>query len=140
MKNLFSRSNKFKTVTFGEDEKKTVKIRKITVGQWKELFEVVHSLPQLIISIYLAKPDERLGYLMVTMGEALGDITRIVSTLTGIDEKWIVDNASADQLLSFLVETAELNNFGELLKNAQSVLSLNDWTILPKTMIQSAKE
>lgn len=139
MANLFSRKNKINTVTFGDDDKKTVKIRKITVGQWKELFEVVNALPQLIISVYLAKPEERIGYIMVTLGEALEDIARIISTLTGIDEKWIVDNASADQIVAYLAEMAKYNNFGDLLKNVQSVLSLNEWTILPKAMIQSAE-
>lgn len=127
----FFRSNKStpapRGVTFGEgrDSKKSAPIRKITIAQWQELFGVINSLPQLLMSVLTAPPAQRAGYLIVALSESIDDITRVVAVLTGFDEEWIKENASGDELVAFFTETAKINNFGELIKNAQGVLKLS---------------
>lgn len=126
----FFRSNKStptRGVTFGEgrDTKKSAPIRKITIAQWQELFGVINSLPQLLMSVLTAPPAQRAGYLIVALSESIDDITRVVAVLTGFDEDWIKENASGDELITFFTETAKINNFGELIKNVQGVLKLS---------------
>lgn len=103
---------------------KTVEVRKITIAQWRELFGVVYSLPQLIIGVLGTNPDERAAYLVVALEQSLEEISHIVSVLTGIDSEWIENNASLDELVAYFAAAAKVNNFSDLLKNVQSVLSL----------------
>lgn len=122
-----NRSTKNQSVTFGEgrDNPKSAQIRKITIAQWQELFGVINSLPQLLMSVVSAPPAQRAGYLVVALRESVEDITQIVALLTDIDAEWIKQNASGDELFSFFAETAKVNNFGELIKNVQGVLKLS---------------
>ncbi|WP_178023018.1 hypothetical protein [uncultured Paenibacillus sp.] len=127
----FMRSNKPEpinknTVTFGAggDDPRTVKVRKIVVGQWLELFGAVQSLPQLIIGALGARPEERAAYVVVAIEQSLEEVVRVVSILTGLDTEYLIKNAAADEVFEFFMETAKVNNFGDLLKNVQSVLSL----------------
>lgn len=103
---------------------KSVKVRKITVAQWREMLAVVETLPQLVLTVATAAPSERLPYLIVAIEKSISDIVNVVSVLTELDAEWIENNASVDELVSFFVETVRVNNFGELLKNARSALSL----------------
>lgn len=114
-------------ITFGtgRDNPKVVPVRKITIAQWQELFGVIQLLPQLLISVMSAPQSERTGFFVVALQESLEDILRIVALLTGLEEEWLHDNASLDELVAFFTETAKVNNFGELLKNVQGVLKLS---------------
>lgn len=102
---------------------KSVKIRKITVAQWRELFTVIETLPQVLLTIITAAPAERLPYLVVAIEKSISDVVNVVSVLTELDADWIENNASVDELVTFFVETARVNNFGEMLKNVRGVLT-----------------
>lgn len=102
---------------------KSVKVRKITVAQWRELFTVIESLPQLLITVATAPPAERLPFLIVAIEKSLSDVVNVVSVLTGLDADWIENNAGVDELVAFFVETARVNNFGEMLKNVRGALN-----------------
>ncbi|WP_438432334.1 hypothetical protein [Gorillibacterium sp. sgz500922] len=114
-------------VTFGEGqtEAKTVPIRKITVGQWQELFTVIESLPQLVLTVLSAPPEDRAGYFVIALRESLGEGLSVVALLSGLDKDWLRGHASLDEVVAFFTATAKANNFGALLKNAQSVLNLS---------------
>jgi hypothetical protein len=103
---------------------KRVPVRKITVGQWQDLFGVIHTLPQLLISVMTAPASERAGYLVIALKESLEDVLNVVAMLTDTDADWLRENAALDELVAFFAETAKVNNFGELLKNVQGVLKL----------------
>lgn len=103
---------------------KSVKVRKITIAQWRELFTVIETLPQLLITVTTAAPADRLPMLVVAIEKSLGDIVNVVSVLTEIDAEWIENNVGVDELITFFVETARVNNFGALLKNVQGALNL----------------
>ncbi|GAA0840463.1 hypothetical protein GCM10008915_35990 [Bifidobacterium pullorum subsp. gallinarum] len=102
---------------------KAVKVRKITIAQWRELFTVIESLPQLLITVATAAPADRLPFLIVAVEKSLSDIVNVVSVLTELDAEWIENNAGVDELIAFFVETARVNNFGELLKNVRGALN-----------------
>lgn len=103
---------------------KSVKVGKITVAQWRELFTVVETLPQLLITVLTAPPADRLPMFVVAIEKSLTDVVNVVSILTGLDAEWIENNAGVDELTTFFVETARINNFGDLLKNVRGALSL----------------
>lgn len=103
----------------------TVEVKQITIAQWKQLFTVVETLPQLIISILGTKPDERAAYLVVALEQSLEEITHVVSVLTGIDAEYIEHNASITELVAYFTEVAKVNDFAGLLKNARGVLALS---------------
>ena len=130
---LFKRSDKLKeTLKIGE---KPVHVRKVTIAQWRELFDSIQAIPQLIISVITAPASERAGFFVLALRESFDDVVRVTSVLTGIDEDYIDKNASIDELLAYYTAMAKANNFGELLKNAQSVLV----TLRPKaTQAQGA--
>lgn len=102
---------------------KTVKVRKITIAEWRELFSVIDTLPQVILSVATAAPSERLPYLIVAIEKSITDVVNVVSVLTGFDAEWIEKNASVDELVEYFIATARVNNFGDLLKNARSALN-----------------
>lgn len=101
---------------------KRVPVRKITIAQWRELFSTINVLPQLLISVLSAPQSERAGYFVVAVRESLEDVTRITALLTGLEQEWIEQNGALDELAAFLLETAKVNNFAELLKNVRGVL------------------
>ena len=120
MRNLRSALLRSDTVKIGG---KSVKVGKITIAQWRELFTVVETLPQLLLTVTAAAPEDRLPYLVVAIEKSLSDVVNVVSVLTEIDAEWIENNAGVDELVTFFVETARANNFGQLLKNVRGALS-----------------
>ncbi|MMZ62136.1 hypothetical protein D1872_243270 [compost metagenome] len=103
----------------------TVEVKQITIAQWRQLFTVVETLPQLIISILGTKPDERAAYLVVALEQSLEEITHVVSVLTGLDAEYIEHNASITELVAYFTEAAKVNDFAGLLKNVRGVLALS---------------
>lgn len=103
---------------------KSVKVGKITVAQWRELFTVIETLPQLLITVLTSAPADRLPMFIVAIEKSLSDVVNVVSILTGLDAEWIEKNAGVDELTEFFVETARVNNFGDLLKNVRGALNL----------------
>lgn len=103
---------------------KSVKVGKITIAQWRELFSVVQALPQLLITVTTAAPADRLPFFLVAIEKSLADVVNVVSVLSGLEPEWVENNAGVDELVTFFVETARVNNFGDLLKNVQGALSL----------------
>ncbi|MFW5434356.1 hypothetical protein [Paenibacillus apiarius] len=117
---LFKRSDKHKSpLKIGD---KTVYARSIPVAQWRELFDSIQMIPQLLMSVITAAPQDRAGYFVVALRESFDDVVRVTSILTGIDEEYIEQNAALDQLVAFYNATAEANKFGEMLKNGRGVL------------------
>jgi hypothetical protein len=113
---LFKRSD---TVKIGE---KSVPVPKITIKKWRELFESIEMLPQLILSIFNVPATERAGYIVVVIRESFSEVVRVTSVLTGIDEEYIEEHATLNDLVAFYGATIKANDFGGLLKNVQGVL------------------
>lgn len=141
---LFKRSNK-QVPTPDKDEQtapseailkigdKTVHPRRITIALWRELFDSIREIPQLLISVLSAPPSERAGFLVFAVRRSFDDVVRVTSILTEIDVEYIEQNATIDELVAFYKATAEANNFGGLLKNGPSVLG----KILPNLVAET---
>jgi hypothetical protein len=116
LKNALRRKD---TLRLGE---KTVKIEKITPRQYKELFGLIGSIPNLIISVLQAPEGEYETYLLTALEVGLEDFIAVVSQLTGIDEEYLLDKAGLDELAEYLAKMAEYNNLAQTLKNVKSLL------------------
>jgi len=117
---LFQLKNKSsETLKIGD---KTVHVRKITIVQWRELFDSIQAIPQLIVTVVTAPASDKPAFFVMALRESFDDIVRVTSVLTGIDEDYIAKNASVDELVKYFAALARVNNFGELLKDAQSAL------------------
>ncbi|WP_162174494.1 hypothetical protein [Paenibacillus sp. FSL R7-269] len=101
-----------------------VKVRKVTIGQWRELYSVVGNLPQMLISVVTAPTDSRIPYLLAVVESAIDDVVNVVAVLTGLEPAWINENVSPDELMAYFVAVARVNDFGGLLKNVQGALKL----------------
>lgn len=119
---------------------KNVVVRKITVAMWRELFDSVQAMPQLLVTVMGAPAEDRTAYFMVAAREAFDDVVRVTSVLSGIDEEYIEQNASIDELVAFYKAVAERNNFAELLKNAKGVLGLAGMAGLRKVAVQPSED
>lgn len=128
MMQLFKRSDKAdipavdpSAVTLGGQ---AVKVRKVTIGQWRELFTVVGTLPQMLVSVMTAPAESRVSYMLAVMESAVDDVVNVVAVLTGLEPSWINENVSPDELMAYFVAVARVNDFGGLLKNVQGALKL----------------
>lgn len=101
-----------------------VRVRKVTIKQWRELFSVVGTLPQMLISVMTAPEDSRISYLLAVVEHALSDVVNVVSVLTDLEAEWIDENVAPDELMAYFIAVARVNDFGGLLKNVQSALKL----------------
>lgn len=103
---------------------KSVKVKKIVVEQWRDLFGAVHAIPHLILGLIERPLEERATFMLFALEQALDDVLDVVHTLTGFDKEWLEKNASLDELVAYFIAVAKMNNFAESLKNVQGVLSL----------------
>lgn len=107
------------TLKLGE---KTVNIEKITPRKYKELFGLIGAIPNLIINVMRAPEDQYETYLLMALEVGLEDFVTVVSSLTGIDADYLLDNAGLDELTEYLAKMAEHNNLAKTLKNVKSLL------------------
>lgn len=103
-----------------------VKVSKVTIGQWRQLYSVVGTLPQMLISVVTAPADSRVSYLLAVLESAIDDVVNVVAVLTGLEPAWIDENVSPDELMAYFVAVARVNDFGGLLKNVQGALKLTE--------------
>lgn len=113
--------------------KERVKVRKITVAEWKELFGAVNGLPALVVSVLTAPEKDRVSYLVVALQSALDEAVDIVAVLTGIDREYIEQHADAAQLTAYITAMVRENDFAAILKNVKGV-----WATVAPTTTPSA--
>lgn len=105
---------------------KLVKPRKVTPIVWKQLFEKLESLPAWIIQVALVhKQEEFPAYLAHLISISTDEVVKLTSILSGIDEKYIAENASIPEITAYISETAKMNDFSGALKNLKSLLPAN---------------
>ncbi|OZQ72381.1 hypothetical protein, partial [Paenibacillus sp. VTT E-133291] len=85
---------------------RTVKVRKVPVGQWRELFAAVNMLPELIMGVMSAPSENRVAYLFAFIEHALNDVVQVVSVLTGFEPEWIEANVAPDELMAYFTAVA----------------------------------
>ncbi|KYC94364.1 hypothetical protein B4102_3585 [Heyndrickxia sporothermodurans] len=116
LKNAMTNEN---TVYLGD---KKVDIKKLTPSLWKKLFETIDQLPGLIVQVLLAPKEDFYSYIISACDIAMDEVVRVVAVLSGIDEKYISENAGLDEIINYLAKTVKKNNLRDVIKNVKSLL------------------
>jgi hypothetical protein len=99
-----------------------VKIEKLTIAKWRELFATVDKLPGLIIQVLSAPQEDFYAYVVTALDMAFDEIAAIVSVLTGLDADYITNNVGVDELFEYLSKTVKRNRLEDVAKNVKSLL------------------
>jgi hypothetical protein len=103
---------------------KRVRIEKLTIAKWRQLFEVVDKLPGLIVQVLSAPSEDFYSYVIMALDIAFDEIALIVSVLTGLDADYITENVGVDELFEYLSRTVQRNRLDEVSKNVKSLLPM----------------
>jgi hypothetical protein len=101
---------------------KRVKIEKLTITKWRQLFETVDKLPGLIVQVLSVPQSDFYTYVITALDIAFDEIAQIVSVLSGVEVEYITDNVGVDELFEYLARTVKRNRLDDVLKNAKSLL------------------
>ena len=122
MLNIFKSNN----VALGDDEiylgDNRVKIEKLTIVKWRELFAVVDKLPGLIVQVITAPQTDFYSYVITALDLSLDEIANIVSVLSGLDVDYVKNNVGLDEMFEYLSRTVKKNRLDTVVKNVQSLL------------------
>jgi hypothetical protein len=120
--------NRFKSkiTTLNENEMhlgdKRVKIEKLTIVKWRQLFETVDKLPGLIVQVLSAPKEDFYTYVITALDLAFEEVAQIISVLSGLDVKYIEENVGVDELFEYLFRTVKRNRLEDVAKNVKSLL------------------
>ena len=101
-----------------------VKIEKLTIAKWRELFAVIDKLPGLIVQILSAPQDDFYAYVVAGLDIAFDEVANIVSVLTGLDADYIENNVGVDELFEYVSKTVKRNRLEDVAKNVKSLLPM----------------
>ena len=99
-----------------------VKIEKLTIAKWRELFAVIDKLPGLIVQILSAPQEDFYAYVVTGLDIAVEELAQIVSVLTGLEMDYIVNNVGVDELFEYMSKTVKRNRLEDVVKNVKSLL------------------
>ncbi|MFZ7945660.1 hypothetical protein [Neobacillus sp. 19] len=99
-----------------------VKIEKLTIAKWRELFTTVDKLPGLIVQVLSAPQEDFYPYVIAALDMAFDEIAQIVAVLTGLDADYITNNVGVDELIEYITKTITLNRLDAVAKNVKSLL------------------
>ncbi|WP_431819266.1 hypothetical protein LWL40_27480 (plasmid) [Bacillus thuringiensis] len=123
---LFGKSEAKKAMQMPETLKlgeKTVRIRKVTPAEYKELMAVIGNLPNMIVQVIQAPEDEKLAYIMSALDVGMDDLINVTSTLTNIDTKYLAEEGvGLDEIVEYVTQMAKYNDIGKIVKNLISLL------------------
>jgi hypothetical protein len=101
---------------------KRVKIEKLTIAKWRQLFETVDKLPGLVIQILTAPQDDFYAYVLSALDIAFDEVAQVVAILTGLEVDYIVEHVGIDELFEYLARTVKRNRLDSVVKNVKSLL------------------
>jgi hypothetical protein len=101
-----------------------VKIEKLTIAKWRELFAVIDKLPGLIVQILSAPQDDFYAYVVAGLDIAFDEVAQIVSVLTGLDADYIENHVGVDELFEYVSKTVKRNRLEDVVKNVKSLLPM----------------
>lgn len=99
-----------------------VKIEKLTIVKWRQLFEVVDKLPGLIVQVLSAPKEDFYSYVVMALDLAFDEVAKIISVLTGLDVEYIEENVGVDELVEYFAKTIKRNRLEDVAKNVKSLL------------------
>jgi hypothetical protein len=101
---------------------KRVKIEKLTIVKWRELFAVVDKLPGLLVQVLTAPQTDFYSYIITALDISLDEIANIVAVLSGLDVDYVKNNVGIDEMFEYLTRTVKKNRLDTVVKNVQSLL------------------
>lgn len=101
---------------------KRVRIEKLTIVKWRQLFETVDKLPGLIVQVLTAPQENFYAYVLTAFNLALDEVAHVVSVLSGLDYEYILENVGIDEQIEYLARTVKRNRLDSVAKNVQSLL------------------
>ncbi|MGM0904268.1 MAG: hypothetical protein ACQEXB_24590 [Bacillota bacterium] len=101
---------------------KRVRIEKLTIAKWRQLFETVDKLPGLIVQVITAPQDDYYAYVLSALDIAFEEIAQVVSVLSGVSVDYIIEHVGIDELIEYLARTVKRNRLDDVVKNAKSLL------------------
>jgi hypothetical protein len=101
---------------------KRVKIEKLTIVKWRELFGTVDKLPGLIVQVLSAPQSDFYAYVITALDIAFDEIAQVVSVLSGVDAEYLKENVGVDEIFEYLARTVKRNRLDDLVKNVKSLL------------------
>lgn len=107
------------TLKLGE---KTVRIKKVTPREYKEVFAVLGNIPNLVYNVAHAPEGQYQTYLLAALDVGLDDFISVISSLTGIEAEYLHDEVGLYDLTEYLAQMIEYNNLDKTLKNVMSLL------------------
>lgn len=117
---------KLKITALNENEMylgdKRVRIEKLTIVKWRQLFEAVDKLPGLIVQVLTAPQENFYAYVLTAFNLALDEVAHVVAVLSGIDYDYILENVGIDEQIEYLARTVKRNRLDSVAKNVQSLL------------------
>jgi hypothetical protein len=101
---------------------KRVRIEKLTIVKWRQLFSTVDKLPGLIVQVLSAPADDFYSYVITALDIAFDEIAEIVAVLSGVDVEYITEHVGVDELFEYLSRTVKRNRLDDVVKNVKSLL------------------
>ena len=101
---------------------KRVKIEKLTIVKWRELFGTVDKLPGLIVQVLSAPQSDFYAYVITALDIAFDEITQVVSVLSGVEAEYLTENVGVDEIFEYLAKTIKRNRLDDVVKNVKSLL------------------
>lgn len=99
-----------------------VEIEKVTPKDFKKLFGVIDTLPNLVVNVSRAPEGQEMAYLFTAADIGMDEVISVVSVLTGIDEDYLSNECGMDEIVDYLVKMVEFNSLEKLAKNVKSLL------------------
>lgn len=99
-----------------------VKIEKLTIAKWRQLFETVDKIPGLVVQVLSAPADDFYSTIIAALDIALEEVAQIVSVLSGVDADYITDNVGVDEMFEYIARTVKRNRLDDVVKNVKSLL------------------
>ena len=99
-----------------------VKIEKLTIVKWRELFAVVDKLPGLLVQVLTAPQVDFYSYVITALDLSLDEIANIVAVLSGLELDYIKKNVGLDEMFEYLARTVKKNRLDSVVKNVKSLL------------------
>ena len=99
-----------------------LKIEKLTIVKWRELFGTVDKLPGLIVQVLSAPQSDFYAYVITALDIAFDEITQVVSVLSGVEAEYLTENVGVDEIFEYLAKTIKRNRLDDVVKNVKSLL------------------
>lgn len=101
---------------------KKAEVKKLTPAIWKKAFGAVDTIPGLVLSLIQAPKQDLAAYLIQAFDMALDEMLEIISVITGIEKKYLHDEAGLDELIEYIYLTIKKNRIDQTAKNLKSLL------------------